>query len=333
MKILIIRFSSIGDIVLTSPVVRCLKRQAQAEIHFLTKQSFRGILESNPYIDKVWSFEKDISDVMTEMKTVHFDYIIDLHKNIRSFRVRQALSVKTHSFNKLNIEKWIMVNLKINILPDKHIVDRNMDTVSFLNVFNDGEGLDYFIPEKDEINIAVLSNQYTFPLPQSLYIAFVIGAAHATKRLPTSKIIEICDGIKLPIIVLGGKDDTSNGEIIASKSKAQVLNLCGRLNLNQSASVVKQAHKVITHDTGLMHIAAAFHKPIISIWGNTIPEFGMYPYLPLNEKGEKQVNDWIEVKGLSCRPCSKIGYDKCPKGHFKCMQMIDSQSVVMAANK
>ncbi len=332
MKILVIRFSSIGDIVLTSPVVRCLKKQIQAEIHYLTKKKFDNIVRSNPYIDKVFSFEKDIAEILNVLKAEQYDYVIDLHKNLRSVRVRQALGVKTYSFNKLNIEKWLMVNLKINCLPNKHIVDRNLETVAPLNIINDGAGLDYFIPEKDEVDIGRIGSQYNFSIPNAQYIAFVIGAAHATKRLPVEKIIDICNKIQLPVIVLGGKDDFDNGELITSKSTGYALNLCGKLNLNQSASVVRQAHRVITHDTGLMHIAAAFRKNIISIWGNTIPQFGMYPYLPETPKSDKTLNEVIEVKGLSCRPCSKIGYEKCPKGHFKCMQMIDTDKVAILAN-
>ena len=332
MKILIIRFSSIGDIVLTSPVIRCLKKQTGAEIHYLTKKNFEKILLSNPYVDKVFSIEKDISEVITDLKSINYDYIIDLHKNLRSLHVKKALGVKSFSFNKLNIEKWLMVNLKINRLTNTHIVDRNLKTIESLGVKNDGEGLDYFIPKEDEIDIDIIIQKHKFPITNSDYIAFVIGAAHATKRLPVEKIINICNGLNLPIILLGGKEDFENGELISTKSTAYVLNLCSKLNLNQSASIVKQAQLVISHDTGLMHIAAAFRKKIISVWGNTIPEFGMYPYYPTSENERIFKNNMVEVKGLSCRPCSKIGYNKCPKAHFKCMQMIDTEGVIMSAN-
>ena len=332
MKILIIRFSSIGDIVLTSPVIRCLKKQTGTEIHYLTKKNFEKILISNPYVDKVFSIEKEISEVITDLKSMNYDYVIDLHKNLRSLHVKKALGVKSFSFNKLNIEKWLMVNLKINRLPNTHIVDRNLETVASLGVENDGAGLDYFIPKEDEIDLHEISKKFNFPIAESKYIAFVIGAAHATKRLPVEKIIDICNGLNLPIILIGGKEDFENGDIISTKSTGYVLNLCSKLNLNQSASIVKQAQVVITHDTGLMHIAAAFRKKIISIWGNTIPEFGMYPYYPTASKEEVFKNNIVEVKGLSCRPCSKIGYNKCPKGHFKCMQMIDTEGIIMLAN-
>ncbi len=330
MKILIIRFSSIGDIVLTTPVIRCLKQQLGAEVHFLTKQSFRAVLAANPYVDRLITIEKEVTEVLPILQAEKYDYVIDLHRNLRSWRVKRALGAKAYSFDKINWQKWLMVNFKINRLPDVHIVDRYLKAVQPLGVTNDGKGLDYFIPPEEElavgssswqlaVGVEESSNPPTLQSSNSPFIAFVIGAAHATKRLPTDKIISICKKIQHPVILLGGPDDAERGEQIARAAGTHVLNACGKLKLNQSASIVRQAWKVITHDTGLMHIAAAFQKDIISVWGNTIPEFGMYPYDP----AETSDNTLLEIKELSCRPCSKIGYDKCPKGHFKCMREID----------
>lgn len=326
-KILVIRFSSIGDIVLTSPVVRCLKEQIGAEVHFLTKKSFRSIVDTNPFIHKVYCIEKEVSEVIADLKNEAYDYVVDLHKNIRSLQVKRALKAVNFSFHKLNFEKWLMVNFKIDRLPNIHIVDRYLEAVSSLGVVNDGKGLDYFIPPEMEIDaaqfIAVKSGE-----KHSKYLVFAIGAAHATKRLPTEKIIQICQKIDLPVILLGGPDDRETGEQIRTAAGSRIINTCGELKLHQSASLVRQAHKVITHDTGMMHIAAAFGKNIISIWGNTIPEFGMYPYYPNGNNN----NITIETDGLSCRPCSKIGYQQCPKGHFKCMNLIDVEKVAALAN-
>ena len=148
------------------------------------------------------------------------------------------------------------------------------------------------------------------------YIAFAIGGKHATKKLPTNKIISICNKLNRQAILIGDKEDFRNGEEIVSKTK-NTQNACGRYSIGQSAFIIKNAIYVITHDTGMMHIAAAFKKKIYSVWGNTIPAFGMSPYLA--NKGSKI----IEVESLSCRPCTKIGFEKCPKGHFDCMQKID----------
>jgi ADP-heptose:LPS heptosyltransferase len=321
-KFLIIRFSSIGDIVLTSPIVRCVKKQIPgAEVHYITKKAFASVIESNSHIDKLYSIEKDVSEVIKELKKENYDFVIDLHHNLRSMQVKQGLKKPSASFPKLNVEKWLKVNLKIDKLPDMHIVDRYFETVESLNIKNDGEGLEYFIPAKDEVKITTLPATH-----QNGYIGFVIGARHFTKRLPLHKIIDICKGIDVPIVLLGGKEDIESAKQIEAAIGTKVFNACGKYNLNQSASLVKQAKKIITHDTGLMHIAAAFKKDIISVWGNTIPEFGMYPYKP----GAN--SHIVEVKNLNCRPCSKIGYKACPKKHFKCMEQISEEEIISMVN-
>lgn len=325
-KILIIRFSSIGDIVLTTPVIRCLKTQIKdAEIHYLTKTVFSVLLTSNPYIEKIYAIENDIHENISKLKSENYDLVIDLHNNIRSALVKRKLGVKSSSVNKLNIAKWIMVNFKINQLPDIHIVDRYLKTTEHLGIKNDLMGLDYFIPENDQVDLATLPSTH-----QNAYIGFVVGAKHNTKKLPLEKIISIIRNLKTPVVLLGGKEDFELAKKIKVTIGDMVYNACGKYNINQSASLVKQAAKIITHDTGLMHIAAAFKKEIFSIWGNTIPKFGMYPYLTgFGEKGEGKI---LEVSNLSCRPCTKIGHKKCPKGHFKCMLEIDENELLDAIN-
>lgn len=310
MKILILRFSSIGDIVLTTPVIRCLKTQLpNIEIHYSTKSNFGSVLKNNPYIDKLFLLENNDSKLIQELKKENYDIIIDLHNNLRTFRIKKALHTKSYSFNKLNLQKALLVTLKINKLPPIHIVDRYMETINTLGVINDLKGLDYFIEEKDEININTLPQIFS-----TKYDAFVIGGQHQTKRLPIHKQIELCHASSNPIVLLGGKEDVEDANKIEShfNDPNKIYNAVGKINLNQSASIVKQALRVFTHDTGLMHIASAFKKEIVAIWGNTVPEFGMYPYLT------KYSN--MEVKNLNCRPCSKIGFNQCPKGHFKCME-------------
>jgi heptosyltransferase-2 len=318
-KFLIIRFSSIGDIVLTTPIVRCLKKQvANADVHFLTKKSFKEIIEHNSYIDKKIYFDDDLDVTVKKLKAENYDYIIDLHHNLRTFLIKLRLMKKSFSFNKLNFKKWLLVNFKINSLPKKHIVDRYFETVKSFGVENDGQGLDYFISENDEKIIQQLPSSH-----QQGYIGFVIGAKHNTKKLPIEKIISICEKVNYPVILIGGKEDFKSGEEITSNL---IYNACGKYSINQSASIVKHAHTIITHDTGFMHIAAAFKKRIISIWGNTIPEFGMFPY-------QTEESLIAEVKNLYCRPCSKIGFDKCPKGHFRCMKEIDEDQIAKAIIK
>lgn len=319
MKILVVRFSSIGDIVLTSPVVRCIHQQLGAEVHFLTKSSYSTVIDHNPYITRIHSIKHSISEVIDDLRAESFSFLADLHHNLRTAELKWRLGISSKGFSKLNLEKWLRVHTPLDLLPRQHIVDRYLGVVSHLGVQNDGKGLDYFIPEQDQET----AGQWLAERGVGPYLAFVIGAAHGTKRLPEAQIIEICRRIDFPIVLLGGKEEYEQGERIVSSSGPKVVNACGRLNLHQSASVVRSSEKVITHDTGLMHIAAAFNKEILSIWGNTIPEFGMTPYYPEGI----QKNTTFEVSGLSCRPCSKIGFDTCPKGHFRCMRHISPEDV------
>jgi len=319
-KILLIRFSSIGDIVLTTPVVRALKSQLDCELHILTKKQYSGIYQNNPHVDRVHFFEKELLEVLPELKKQQFDFVIDLQKNLRSLKVKRALNCSSASFPKLKRQKWLLVNFKINKLPDVHIVDRYVDAVKSLGVVNDNKGLDYFIPEDSFINPAEIDSRLG-----KTYIAFVIGGQHFTKMLPPEKAASIITKLDFPVVLLGGKEDAAKGDEIKKQAgNNTVLNAAGELSLDQSASIIRQAAVVITNDTGLMHIAATFQKPIVSLWGNTVPQFGMYPYLP----GSENQSFIAEVSHLKCRPCSKLGFKKCPKGHFKCMLEQNEELIV-----
>ena len=319
-KILLIRFSSIGDIVLTTPVVRALKNQLDCQLHVFTKKQYAGIYQNNPHVDRVHIFENNLSTVTIELKSQQFDFVVDLQKNMRSLKVRRSLKRPSASFPKLNRQKWLLVNFKINKLPDVHIVDRYFEAVQSLGVKNDNRGLEYFIPDESVVSPSNLDSRLS-----KAYIGFVIGGQHLTKMMPVEKVANIVSKLNFPVVLLGGKEDAARGdEIVYLTDNSNVLNTCGQLSLDQSASLIQQAKVVLTNDTGLMHIAAAFKKPIVSLWGNTVPQFGMYPYMP----GCENRSFISEVSGLKCRPCSKLGFKKCPKGHFKCTLEQDEELIV-----
>ena len=311
-KFLIIRFSSIGDIILTTPVARILKNQLNAEVHFLTKKAFASLVDHNPNIDKVHTLTEDIRNLITRLKNENYDEIIDLHHNLRSQRIKFALGKPSTSFEKLNIEKWLMVQFKVNKLPSVHIVDRYLKTIEHLGVKDDGLGLDLNIPGDKKLDI-----EETFGFKPNQYASVVIGAAHQTKCMTAEQIIDLCDKLEMPVILLGGKDEIEKANLIlAGVKNPLVKSAVGQFDILQSASIIQQSGPIISHDTGMMHIAAAMQKPQVVVWGNTIPEFGMYPYYGKNGKGKSES---FEILGLKCRPCSKLGYERCPKGHFKCM--------------
>lgn len=318
-KILLIRFSSIGDIVLTTPVVRCIRKAfPDSKLHVLTKASYRSIYAANPHVDKVYELSSNMKEIVARLREEHYDFVVDLHKNWRSWRVRMALRCPSASFPKLDFRKFLYTKLKIGKLPQVHIVDRYFRAVEKLGVSNDGEGLDFFFNEGDEMHYEDLPESF-----RDGFVAVVIGGQHATKILPEDKVVEVCEDLDYPVILVGGPEDAARGDRIKEKVGNYVGNSCGTLTLGQSASLLSLADAVLTNDTGMMHIAAALRKPVISVWGNTVPEFGMYPYLPQGMKPAVV----IENKGLRCRPCDKLGYAQCPKGHFKCMNSLDANEI------
>jgi len=346
MKLLVLRFSSIGDIVLTSPVLRCAKEQLKdAEIHFATKSAFADLVRYNPHVSKVHELGDDIGEIISRLKRERFDAVIDLHHNLRTARIKRALGVPAHSFPKLNVEKWLLVNFGHGQAPAKwrvlswlwwrwkearlssmeriHIVDRYMSTVAHFGVKNDNKGLELFLPAKREVPIFSLPASH-----QAGYTALAIGAAHATKRLPQHRLIELARLIEGPVVIIGGKEDQPVARAIGDAVGARVFDATGKHDILGSASLIKQSRSVIAHDSGAMHIACAFGKPVVSVWGNTVPLFGMGPYQPLHP--ERAIIS--EVEGLSCRPCSKIGHDRCPKGHFRCMEKQDLRRIAERAS-
>lgn len=322
MKILVIRLSSIGDIVLTTPVLRCVKRQRpEIEIHYLVKPQFKEVLSENPYIDQLHFYDDNRAALIRDLKQISFDKIIDLHHNLRTWKLKKKLGIPSASFNKLNFQKWWYVRTKKDVLPEKHIVDRYLEAVAALNVQNDNLGLEFYIHPENHIDL-----WKTFQT--DVVAAVAIGAQYKTKCAPAEKLAEVIRQIEIPVVLLGGKTDQATAqEIIALCPDRLIFDKTGAWNIQQSASVVEQAKVLLTHDTGLMHIASAFQTPIVTIWGNTTPKLGMYAYKP--DAPEKVINHEVAV---SCRPCSKIGYQKCPKGHFKCMQLQNTQSIAQSIN-
>jgi ADP-heptose:LPS heptosyltransferase len=321
MKILVIRFSSMGDIIYTTPVVRCLKKQlSNAEVHFLTKPAFKYIYDNNPYVDRLLLLKPTLSETIEEIKAENYDYIIDLHNNLRTSLIKLRTGIKSSTYKKQRLRKWLSLKFDLKLVPPVHLVDRYLKTVKFLGVKNDAKPIDYYIKTEHDLKKLLPASH------QENYVAFVIGATHFTKRMPNEKIINICRQIDRPVVLLGGEDVKANGTEIADAAGNKVYNACGGTSLDESVYLVSKATSVIGFDTGLTHIAEAFDKPIASIWGGTVPELlGVQPYM---------VKD-AEVIGINlpCRPCSKFGLEKCPLGHFKCMKDIADNKVVDFVNK
>lgn len=317
---------------LTTPVIRCVRQQVpDAEVHLLTKAAYRSVVAASPYLDCIHTFDQDLDRVVESLKAEQFDAVVDLHRNLRSARVKRALGVaRTYAFPKLNVRKWLLTALKIQTMPDQSIVERYFEAAAPLGVRNDGKGLDCFIPE------AAVTAQDDIPMGHwAGYVGCVIGGSYETKKLPAEQWQAFAAAVPYPLILLGGPEDRDLGRTIAAADPDRIYNACGKFNLMESADLVRRAKVIVSNDTGLMHVAAAFKKPIVSLWGNTVPEFGMYPYYGWNNLKTRVAPESVLVErdGLSCRPCSKLGYGRCPKGHFKCMRELNMDFAANAVKK
>jgi len=311
-KVLIIRFSSIGDIILTTPVLRCLKLQTGVEVHYLTKKSFSGLLQHNPHVDAVNCIDKEIgAELIEKLKTEQFDFIVDLHGNWRSLRIKKALGLPSKTFAKLNLQKWLLIHLGIDLMPRQHVADRYLDTLIHLGVSNDHRGLDYFMAPETNVDV-------DFNKP---FIAWSIGGSFTPKKLAAVQVADVCNKLDLPVFLLGGSQDVNEADaIIEACGKQNVQSFCGKLSLDQTALLIKNSRVLLSNDTGLMHIGAAFKKSIISFWGCTKPSLGFAPYAA--DSSSVQL-----LSETSKRPCSKHG-KSCKYNALGCIKSIDSDKIL-----
>jgi len=316
-RILIIRFSSIGDIVLTTPIIRALKQQleGEVEIDYITKSGYAAILESNPNLNRVITIETSVFEQKDLLASTRYDYIVDLHNNLRSGQVKRLVKALNFTVDKRNLAKWIYVNTKREMLPIGHFVTRCFDAVAALGIEDDGKGLDFFLAENDKVAGSTLPAAF-----RSGYVVYAIGGKMKGKILPKDKIVALCQKIDRPLLLVGGKEDQERGAEIAKQCGQNVYNACGAYSIGQSASIIAQAECVITHDTGMMHIASALKKKVISLWFATTPQLGFAPWQP----GEGSQMIEAECKK---RPTSKLGNRGYVDG---CVFNIDLQDVFNA---
>ena len=200
--------------------------------------------------------DNNIDETIAALKEIPFDYIIDLHQNIRSWKIKKALGVPTFSYKKLSLQKWLLAKLQINFLPKTHVCDRYIDTLQHFNVISDGKGLDYFFPKDYSFKAANLPTSHL-----AGFVAFVIGASYFNKKMPVQKWIELAKQINKPIVLIGGKEDMKFANELAAAVPNFIYNAAGKYDLKESASIIQMAQVVVSHDTGFLHVAAAFKRP------------------------------------------------------------------------
>ena len=312
-KILIIRLSSLGDILLTTPLIRTIKKKyPQIMIDFLLKEEYSDLLKKNPHINQILLYSKEINNQISKplSNSSKYDLIIDLQNNIRSRKLTLKLKVRTVRFKKYSFRKFLLVKTKINLMKNLPTVPiRYADTVG---LELDNGGLEIISDKQASKNLSGLKN----------LVGICPGAKHFTKRYPVEYHKQLCKLLlenDFNVVLFGGKIDKNICAEIADEIP-NVINLQNEDDILQTVSDMKLCDIIICNDSGLMHVASSLNKKLITIFGSTVKEFGFMPYNCKN-------SIIIENQNLTCRPCSHIGRSSCPKSHFKCMRDIRPEDV------
>lgn len=332
-KILVIRFSSLGDVILTTPALKSIRQNfPQSEIHFLTKEEYKEILLSNPNVNKIITISNDAGfDELKRLK-IHlkdYDLIVDLHNNLRSFYLRLFSSAKKAVFKKYSLRKFLLVKFKINLMKElPSIAERYLKVLYKLGI-----RVEYIQPLQRGILPEIFTTPETFQSldsklsqllsPDSRLILIFPSAKHFTKTYSPEYFAELInkfDAEKFSFVLVGKGNDKKNINIIKAKTGENVYDLCDQLNALELFELMKRCSLVISGDTGPMHIAEAANVPLIMIAGSSVKEFGFYP------QNEKAII--IENEQLKCRPCSHVGRSECPLGHFKCIMELKPESIL-----
>ncbi|RMF53293.1 MAG: lipopolysaccharide heptosyltransferase family protein [Bacteroidetes bacterium] len=309
MKFLFVRLSSIGDVVLTTPLVRALAaRYPNAELHFLTKAPYVPLLKHHPLIKAVHTWPP-----APELVAERWEGVVDLQKNLRTLPLRWRLRYRRFAtFPKENLRKWLMVRgwgwWKL-----RHVVLRYGEALRPWGVRPEALGpLEVHVPSV--VRKRVQAACAAAGLIPGKWIAVGLGGTYATKRWPIGYWVELLQRLGEPVALLGGGAERSDAEALAHQLSQPVLVAAGQFDLLETAALLAEASLLLSHDTGTAHLGAAMGTPTVVLWGNTVPEFGMEPWqVPhLN----------IEALHLSCRPCSKLGYAACPRGHHDCVRAL-----------
>lgn len=332
-KTLVIRFSSIGDILLSTPLLRVLRaRFPQGQIDYVTRSEYAQLVRFNANLNVTHEFNAatgftGLRELKKKLRRERYDLVIDLHNSIRSRFLRSMRGVGSIvTINKRIKERTLLIRFKKNtydlIVP---VGDRYIETVREFGIQSDGKGPEIHIP--DEILFGVSGKIAKLRLNKFEHVAGLCPfARHSTKEWPAERFIEL--GVKVAnelngaIMIFGGGPDKARADHMVrslsdSLGSERIFNLTGELSLLESAAAMQYCDVIVTNDSGLMHLAEATEKKVVAMFGSTVEEFGFFP--------QNKNSVVLERKGLYCRPCTHIGRAQCPEGHFRCMTEITAE--------
>jgi lipopolysaccharide heptosyltransferase II len=330
-KVLVLRLSSIGDIVLATPFLRRLRAVHPAvEIHFGVRKEFAELVRHHPAVSQCIPIDttkgrNELHRINYALSLEGYDVVFDLHNNHRTRVLRNGLTARLHVINKHSIRRFLFVRLKWttldNFLP---VPEKYIRTGARYGLAPDSLGTEIHVPDTTAITVNTALSRVGLDEGERC-IAICPGARHATKRWPIESFAAltdlILDGTNKRVVVLGGTEDAPLGAVLAQRHP-RVVNLCGAFSLLETASAMDRCDAVVANDSGLMHMATARAVPVAAVFGSTVKELGFFPY-----HATARV---LEVADLSCRPCSHIGLPACPKRHFHCMRLVTPASVWQA---
>ncbi|MEW6095872.1 MAG: lipopolysaccharide heptosyltransferase II, partial [bacterium] len=334
-KILIIRLSSIGDIILASPLIRLIRKNfPHAKVDMVVCREFEGLVSYNPNINQVILFDRKtglrgLLRLCKKIQEEHYDLIIDIHKKLRSFIICLTSGAKQKtSYNKHSFLRFLLVKFKINLYSNiPFIANLYLKSIERFGIEDDGEGLEFYItPSKDMVVLELLRKEGI--RKEDILIGIAPGAHWYTKRWDKERFIELSNLLiqkkNAKIIIFGGEEEVElSNEIKASLSNKPIV-VAGKFSLMETAALLKRCKILITNDTGIMHIASAVKTPVVAIFGPTVGEFGYYPYRVANR---------VISKDLPCKPCTTKGTSKCKINTFDCMRLISTNEVLEAVEE
>ncbi len=327
-KFLIIRFSSIGDVILTTPLIRCLRAEyPECCIDFLVKKEFSEVLSQNPHLSNIITFDKkagkgELKRVRSLVQQSAYTHILDIQKNLRSIYISSGSDARVTGFSKKLLARDLLIRFGINMYREvKPVYLRYFESASELGVEYDGRGTEVFPSETDAKIVEEILEQSNYPSGVPI-LAVAPGAQWENKRWPVTGFAAaadtFCSHTGAKTIFIGGQGDIEICNSVQSLMKTSSLNLAGKLSLMGSAAMLGRAGMVFTNDTGMLHMAQAMKTAVVAVYGPTTRELGFFP-IPENSR--------VAETDISCRPCTQKGLHSCPKKHFRCMNDIKSETV------
>lgn len=333
-KILLLRLSALGDVVLTSPLIRALRQRfPHARIDFVIKKDFAELVAHHPQLNAVHCVEPEhglrgLAQLGRQLRGARYEVVLDLHRNFRTrFLARACNAPRLGHYQKHLVRRWFFVKFKAATMQHvPPVAQRYLQAAAFLNLQDDGAGTELLWNAVHEEEARRVLFEAGWKEERAL-LCLAPGAGYFTKRWPVEYFAEVARHLlnvngDLQIAVLGGTQDRGLGAFIRAQAGARILDLTGRCSLLASAVVIKRSRLLLANDSGLMHVAEAVRTPVVALFGSTTRELGFFPY--------RAASHVIEHKNLSCRPCSHLGHRACPRGHFRCMKEITPPQALAA---